>query len=59
MLLGFEQMKLSGFEPNPDLKWERIGDVPAPDDGIEGDICRVDGFCYSRCYRQQTSHPTH
>jgi hypothetical protein len=31
MLLGFEQMKLSGFEPDPDLKWERIGDVPAPE----------------------------
>jgi hypothetical protein len=45
MLLGFEQIKLSGFEPNPDLKWERIGDVPAPDDRIEDDICRVDGFC--------------
>ena len=25
-------MKLSGFEPNPDLEWQKIGDVPAPSD---------------------------
>jgi hypothetical protein len=30
MPLDLEQMKLSGFEPDPDLKWEKIGNVPAP-----------------------------
>ena len=30
MPLDLEQMKLSGFEPDPDLKWEKIGDMPAP-----------------------------
>ena len=27
MSLNLEQMELSGFEPDPDLKWEKIGDV--------------------------------
>jgi hypothetical protein len=62
MLLGFEQMKLSGFEPNPDLKWERIGDVPAPERLMMASKATSAGLmvfaCYSRCYRQ-TSHPTH
>ena len=38
MSLNLEQMKLSGFEPNPDLKWEKIGDVPPPDGVDEADI---------------------
>jgi hypothetical protein len=29
-----EQMKLSGFEPDQNLKWEKIGEIPAPD-GVE------------------------
>ena len=31
MPLDLEQMKLSGFAPDPDLKWEKIGDMPPPD----------------------------
>ena len=34
MSLNLEQMKLSGFEPNPDLKWEKIVDM-APPDGVD------------------------
>ena len=37
MSLNLEQMKLSGFEPNPDLKWEKIGDVPPPD-GVDANV---------------------
>jgi hypothetical protein len=31
MSLNLKQMELSGFEPDPDLKWEKIGKIPAPD----------------------------
>jgi hypothetical protein len=31
MSLNLEQMKLSGFEPDQNLKWEKIGKIPAPD----------------------------
>jgi hypothetical protein len=30
MSLNLEEMKLSGFEPDPDMKWEEIGEMAAP-----------------------------
>jgi hypothetical protein len=33
---NLEQMELSGFEPDPDLKWEKIGDMQGPD-GVDAD----------------------
>jgi hypothetical protein len=33
---NLEKMELSGFEPNPDLKWEKIGDMQVPD-GVDAD----------------------
>ena len=44
MSLNLEQMKLSGFEPNPDLKWEKLGDMPPPDRFPEGIEYNCDGF---------------
>mmetsp|Transcript_27756 Transcript_27756/g.50290 ORF Transcript_27756/g.50290 Transcript_27756/m.50290 type:complete len:102 (-) Transcript_27756:122-427(-) len=31
-LMNLEQMKLSGFEPDQNLKWEIIYEIPGPDD---------------------------
>jgi hypothetical protein len=38
MSLNLKQMELSGFEPDPDLKWEKIGKIPAPD-GVDPGRC--------------------
>jgi hypothetical protein len=38
MSLNLKQMELSGFEPVPDLKWEKIGKIPAPD-GVDPGRC--------------------
>jgi hypothetical protein len=37
MSLNLEQMELSGFEPDPNIKWEKIGNVPnvPGPDGVE------------------------
>ena len=46
MSLNLEQMKLSGFEPDPDLNWEKIGIIPLPDrfpkdETYEGDAVSI------------------
>ena len=43
MSLNLEQMKLSGFEPDPDLKWEKIGEIPAPD-GVDAGSTMAHSF---------------